>query len=253
MLHQLLAVNTFAFILIFVRVGAVITVLPGFSAGYVSIRIRLLLALAISFLLTPVLAERLPGLPATPIALGLLLLAETLIGLFLGAIARIVVASLHVAGTFASYFASLTSALVNDPVTDQQSSTIAGFFGTVGVLLIFVADLHHLMLSAVVESYAVFVPGALPPIGDFADMIAQRVAASFALGLQMAAPFLIFGMAYYIGLGLLGRLMPQLQVFFIGIPLQISLQIWVMMLTLSGIMMVFLNRFSEVLSPFAGP
>jgi flagellar biosynthetic protein FliR len=83
-------------------------------------------------------------------------------------------------------------------------------------------------------------------------MIAQRVAASFALGLQMAAPFLIFGMAYYIGLGLLGRLMPQLQVFFIGIPLQISLQIWVMMLTLSGIMMVFLNRFSEVLSPFAG-
>lgn len=252
MLQQLLAVNTFAFILIFVRVGAVITVLPGFSAGYVSIRIRLLLALAISFLLTPVLAERLPGLPATPIALGLLLLAETLIGLFLGALARIVVASLHVAGTFASYFASLTSALVNDPVTDQQSSTIAGFFGTVGVLLIFVADLHHLMLSAVVESYSVFVPGALPPIGDFADMIAQRVAASFALGLQMAAPFLIFGMAYYIGLGLLGRLMPQLQVFFIGIPLQISLQIWVMMLTLSGIMMVFLNRFTEVLSPFAG-
>jgi flagellar biosynthetic protein FliR len=252
MLQQLFAVNTFAFILIFVRVGAVITVLPGFSAGYVSIRIRLLLALAISFLLTPVLAERLPGLPATPMALGLLLLAETLIGLFLGSLARIVVASVHVAGTFASYFASLTSALVNDPVTDQQSSTIAGFFGTVGVLLIFVADLHHLILSAVAESYAIFVPGALPPIGDFADMIAQRVAASFALGLQMAAPFLIFGMAYYIGLGLLGRLMPQLQVFFIGIPLQISLQIWVMMLTLSGIMMVFLNRFSEVLSPFAG-
>lgn len=252
MLQQLLALNTFAFILIFVRVGAVITVMPGFSAGYVSMRIRLLLALTISFLLTPVLAERLPGIPATPIALGLLLLAETLIGLFLGVVARIVVASLHVAGTFASYFASLTSALVNDPVTDQQSSTIAGFFGTVGVLLIFVADLHHLMLGAIVESYELFVPGALPPIGDFADMIARRVADCFALGLQMAAPFLIFGMAYYIGLGLLGRLMPQLQVFFIGIPLQISLQIWVMMLTLSGIMMVFLNRFSEVLSPYAG-
>ncbi len=252
MLQQLLVLNTFAFILIFVRVGAVITVLPGFSAGYVSVRIRLLLALAISFLLTPVLAERLPGLPATPVGLGLLLLGEVLIGVFLGILARIVVASLHVAGTFASYFASLTSALVNDPVTDQQSSTIAGFFGTVGVLLIFVADLHHLMLRAMAESYTLFAPGAAPPIGDFADMIAQRVAESFALGLQLSSPFLIFGLAYYIGLGLLGRLMPQLQVFFIGIPLQISLQIWVMMLTLSGIMMVFLNRFSEVLGPFAG-
>jgi flagellar biosynthetic protein FliR len=157
-----------------------------------------------------------------------------------------------VAGTYVSYFSSLTSALVQDSVTDQQSSTVAGFFGIIGVVLIFVTDLHHLMIGAIVESYTLFVPGAPLPVGDFADAMARRVAESVALGLQMSAPFLILGMTYYIGLGLLGRLMPQLPVFFVGLPMQISLQIWVMMLTLSGIMIVFLTNFSDVFGAFAG-
>ena len=71
----------------------------------------------------------------------------------------------------------------------------------------------------------------------------RQVADSFALGLQMAAPFVVIGLAYYIGLGLLGRLMPQLPVFFFGLPLQITLQLFVFTITLSGIMMAFVQTF----------
>jgi flagellar biosynthesis protein FliR len=99
---------------------------------------------------------------ATPAALGLLLVRESATGLFLGSVVRIAFAALHTAGTFIAYLSSFTSALVQDPVADQQSSTIAGFFTTLGVVLVFVTDLHHLMLRAIVDSYGLLTPGAPP-------------------------------------------------------------------------------------------
>lgn len=251
-LAEWLAASGFAFLLIFARVGAVVTALPGLSAVFVSIRIRLIIALALSLLLLPLLAAQLPPLPATAIALALILLPEIVIGLFIGFIPRAIVAALHMAGTFTALSVSLANALVQDPVADQQTSTIAGLFGTIGLVLIFVTDLHHLMLEAIVYSYTVFPIGLPLPAGDFADAATRILGESMALGLQLAAPFVLVGFIYNFGLGLLGRLMPQLPVFFFGLPVQISLQLWALMLTLSGIMLVFLTRFGDLLAPLAG-
>ena len=137
----------------------------------------------------------------------------------------------------------MANALIQDPIAEQQSSTISGFLLTIGVVLIFVTDMHHLMLRALLETYAMFEPGQPLPFGDFADTMGRQVADSFALGLQMAAPFVVIGLTYYIGLGLLGRLMPQLPVFFFGLPLQITLQLFVFTITLSGIMIAFIQTF----------
>jgi flagellar biosynthetic protein FliR len=252
MLGDLLSINAFAALVVFARVGAVIAFLPGFSAAWVSVRIRLVMALALTLLVTPALAGILPPMPATPAALGLLLLRESAIGLFLGSVALIAFAALQTAGTFIAYLSSFASALVQDPVADQQSSTIAGFFTALGLVLIFVTDLHHLMLRAIVDSYGLFTPGAPPPLDDFCGFITHAVAESFGLGVQLAAPFLVVSLVYNVGLGLLGRLMPQLPVFFFGLPLQVGLQMWVIMLTVSGIMLVFLEHFAEMLAAFGG-
>ncbi|TVR95284.1 MAG: flagellar biosynthetic protein FliR [Rhodospirillales bacterium] len=244
--------QAFAFLLIFVRVGAAISVLPGLSAAFVSIRVQLLLALAIAALLVPTLADSLPPLPATVAALALIIGAEALVGLFIGLIPRVLFAALHIAGTVTALSIALANALVQDPVADQQSSTVAGFFGIFGLVLVFVADLHHLMLLAVVESYALFPPGAPLLIGDFADALTRALGEAMLLGLQLSAPFILVAFIYNIGLGLLGRLMPQLPVFFFGLPVQISMQLWAMMLALSGILMVFLGRFGDAIAPFVG-
>ncbi len=253
LIEQIAAGETFGYLLVFARIGAAMSLLPGFSVAYVSVRIRLILALAIALVVVPVLAPTLPAPPPTTIGLALLIGGEVSIGVFIAVIARIVVAALQIAGTLVAYFSALASALVQDPIADQQSSTLSGFLGTLGLVLIFVTDLHHLMLRAVVSSYTAFPPGASLPIGGFAAAITAAVADSMLLGLQLSAPFLIAGLVYNIGLGLLGRLMPQLPVFFFGLPLQISFQIWTMALTISGIMMVFLNRFSGALMPYAAP
>lgn len=251
MLTELLELNIFGFFLIFARVGTAISTMPGFSSTFVSPRFALAIGLSISFVVMPSLLVQLPVMPASVAALAVLLTGEILIGAFLGTIARVLISSLQTAGTLIAYSASLANAMINDAISEQQSSTISAFLMTTGLVLIFVSDLHHLMIIAVIDSYSLFTPGEGLMEHDFANFLTRTVADSFAIALQMSAPFIIVALTYYIGLGLLGRLMPQLQVFFFGMPFQIGAQIWVLVVTISGIMMVFLEYFRDSYMSFA--
>jgi len=253
MLQELLSLNIFAFLLVFARVGTAFITLPGFSAAYVPTDIRLLMALAVSFVVTPILTPTLPVPPATVPGLFLMLLGEVLIGGFFGALGRIVFGALHTAGTLISYEASLANAFINDPIAEQQGSILSGFLTTVGILFVFVTNMHHLMLRAVVDSYSLFVPGQMLPMGDFSEMITRRVADSFALGVQISSPFLVAGIVHFLLLGILGRLMPAMPVFFFGLPIQIMAQIALLALTMSAIMMAFGAHFSAVFRAFLAP
>lgn len=245
MLEQFFALNAFGFFLVFTRVGAAFLLMPGFSARYVNVRTRLLVALTMSFVMTPALVAGLPGLPPSSSALALLLVSEAIIGGFIGIIGQVLLSALQTAGTLISYLSSMANALIQDPIAEQQSSTIANFLTIAGLTVIFVTDTHHLMLRAMADSYLLFIPGQPLDFGVFIDVLSRRVADSFALGIQLAAPFLVTAMTYYIGLGLLGRLMPALPVFFVGLPIQITMQITLMTLTLSSILLVFLTYFQE--------
>lgn len=253
MLQEILSLNIFAFLLIFARVGTAFVTLPGFSAAYVPADIRLLLALAVTFVLAPILTPTLPMPPNSVPALFLMLLGEVVIGGFFGALGRIMFGALHTAGTLISYMASLANAFVNDPIAEQQGSILAGFLTTVGVIIVFVTNLHHVMLRAIVDSYTLFVPGQLPAMGDFSQMITREVADSFALGAQIASPFLVAGVTHFLLLGILGRLMPAMPVFFFGLPIQIMTQLTLLALSLSGIMLAFSSHFGAMYSAFLAP
>ena len=250
MLEELLRLNIFAFMMIFARVGTAVSFFPGFGSSYVSQRMRLSVALAISFAAMPLIAPNLPLPPSALPDLVIIITGEMIIGSFIGLLARLMITTLQTTGTMIALSSAMANAMIQDPISEQQSSTISGFLLTLGLIVMFVADLHHLMIRAVVESYQVFLPGNLLPTGDLVHMLARGVADSFALGIQLASPAIVVGLTYYIGLGLLGRLMPQLPVFFFGLPVQISLQIWVLMVTVSGIMLVFTERFRTAIGAF---
>ena len=120
----------------------------------------------------------------------------------------------------------------------------------IAVLMIFTLNLHHTMLAAVIDSYQLFVPGQVPPVADFADMVTRVVAKTFLLSFQIAAPFVVMGLIFFLGVGILGRLMPQMQVFFVAMPLQIAAGLAVLALVLPAIMRWFINAFQESLMPF---
>jgi len=253
MLSELLSLNLFGFFLVFARIGMAVSLMPGIGAGYVPVRMRLGVALAISFVMAPALMPNLPLLPPSVAGIAVLLGGEIMIGAFVGTIARIMISALQTAGTVMAYSMSMANALIQDPIAEQQSSTVAGFLLTMGTVLIFVTDLHHLMIMAFADSYSLIVPGRPMPAGDISQVLARHVADSFALGIKLAAPFIIVALTYYIGLGFLGRLMPQLQVFFFGLPFQIGVQLWVLAITASAIMIVFLESFQSSYQGFVLP
>lgn len=252
MIQDLLPINIFAFFLVFARIGSALMVLPGFGDAYVAPRFRLLIALAITLVVTPVVGADLPPMPDAPVSLLLVLGGEIAVGVFLGLLARLLMAALQIAGMIVAFQSSLANALTTDPVSAQQGALAGSFLSVIGLLVIFVTDLHHVMLRAVVDSYALFEPGTLPPVADFAEAMARTVSKSFGLGLKIAAPFVVVGIVFNLSVGLLARLMPQVQVFFIAMPLQIGLGFLVLGFTLSAAMLVLTDSMVELFGGLAG-
>lgn len=252
MLSELLPEQLFAFFLVFVRIGAAMMLLPGFGDAYVAPRLRLLLALTVAVVVTPALSATLPGLPASPAALAVLVLGETVIGLFIGSMTRMFMGALATAGMMIASTTSLANALVNDPSAAQQGSIAGSFLTVVALTSIFALDLHHTMLRALAESYQVFVPGQALPMGAMSEVIARTMAETFLLSLQIASPFVAVGMIFFLGVGLLARLMPQIQIFFVAIPLQIFLGLLVLSVSMPFAIRWFLSALDGRLADLSG-
>ena len=248
-LQELIIGNLFAFLLIFMRFGLAMMIMPGIGDSFVSVQVRLLFALAISFVLTPVLSPLLPAIPGNSGIFIMLLLSEAFIGLFIGTIMRIMVSALDTAGTIVSLQAGFSNATLFNPSTGSQSTIMSAVYSSLGVTILLVADIHHQMISAIVDSYQLFpATGIFPDTGSISEVIGKTVAISFKIGVQLAIPFLIVGTLMYIGLGLLGRLMPQLQVFFLAMPLQILLSLVVLFLVVSSGILYWQNEFESVMT-----
>ena len=250
MLAAIVPADIFALFLVFVRVGAAMMLLPGFGEASVPRSIRLAFAVALAAVIGPGVAAELPALPETPVELLLLMAGEIAVGLLLGAAARLTMSGLQVAGTVIAFQLALGYAQTVDPAQGTQGAIVSAFFGLLGIILIFASNLHHLIIRAIHDSYSLFQPGALPPVEGFAEIAVDIVAGSFLLGMQIAAPFIIYGLVFYTGLGLLARLMPQFQFFFIAMPLQITISLFILAVSVAAAIVWFLNYYEASMSQF---
>lgn len=251
-LQQFVSFNLFAFLLIFARLGSAIMLLPGFGEAYVPQRIRLVFALLFSLVLMPMLVDRLPSMPAGFDRLAGLLFLEIAIGIFFGMTTRLILLGTQTAGSVIALQIGLASALVSDPTTQQQAAVTGNFLLALTVVLIFATGLDHMTLKGLVGTYAIFPAGVIPPMGDVANHAARIVADSFAVSIQMATPFLVYGIVFAVALGLLARLMPTLQVFFIAMPMQIMAGLALMAVSLTAMLLFFLGSYEEHMSIFLG-
>lgn len=245
MLEQFLVSGVFAFMVIFVRFGTAMIIMPGIGDSFVPGNIRLYVALGFSLALTPVLQQMVPSpMPAFGTMVSLLVV-EFITGLFIGTIARILMMALDTAGMLISMASGISNAQVFNPTLAVQGSIFGAFFSVMGVTLLFVTNLHHLLLYGLVESYELFPIGGILDTGSMAELMARAVSASFMTAFQIATPFIVISLLLYIGMGVLSRLMPQIQVFMIAIPVQILLALITLAITLSASMLFFLTRFED--------
>ena len=236
-----------AFLLSFARVGTMVMLLPGLGELTVSPRVRLTIALALTAVILPLhRADYQIDLRAFGPVL-LMLGQELLIGVVLGLLARLTIASLQIAGSVVAQQMGLGFVTAVDPTQGQQGVIVGNFLGVLGVTLIFATDMHHLVIAALNDSYTLFRPGEVPILGDVANILTTTVTGTFRIGVQLAAPFLVFGLLFNLGLGVLSRLMPQMQVFFVGMPLSILVGFLILLLVVGAMMMTFLDYVEGVL------
>jgi flagellar biosynthetic protein FliR len=239
------------YLLVFSRVGAMVMLLPAIGEATVPAPVRLVLALGIAIALTPQVQASYPAVaPQTTMALFILIAQEVTAGVLVGAMARIIMSALNVAGYLIATQIGLAYAQTIDPTQNTQGAVVGNFMSLLATTMIFLTNLHHLAIGAVAGSYHMLPPGGHLPTGDMAQLVIQLTSSSFALGFQLAAPFLVFGFAVYAGLGVLARLMPQLQIFFVAVPINIMCGFVIMMALIGSLMTVFLTYYTNSMAVF---
>jgi len=240
-LNDYLAINLFHFMLVFARLGIVFSMMPGISAVYVPVRIRLTLALLVTVLVLPLVASTLPPQPDSVAELVWLVLAETIVGGFMGALIQIIMSALELASFMIANAVGITNAMIDDPVTEEQASIITGFLALIAVALIFITGVHHFILQAIVDSYSLLRPATPLFANDMLQLGARLLDQAFAMGLRLAAPFIVYEMVFQITSGVLARLSPQLNVFFVAVPAKIIFGMAVLMVSLPVLMLLFMK------------
>ena len=245
MIIRILPEVTVLFLLLFARIGALVMLMPGLGEQTISARVKLSLALLLTMVFYPTLSGKLPtGLANDTNRLIFALISEVLIGIALGLTARLLLSVVQIAGTAIASDIGLGFAQSVDPTMGQQGAIISSFLSVTGVTIIFMTDLHHVALAGIAGSYTMFPPGEMVPVADFKDAVILTIAESFRTALQISAPFMVFALVYNLGLGLLQKLMPQFQVYFLAMPLTIVIGLAIfasLMVTIFGLYRSFVE------------
>ena len=236
-------------VLVFLRVGAALFLMPAFGDQAVPQRVRLILALAFTAVVAPAVSDGLSEVPGTlrPAAI------EVLVGLALGIGMRLFIFALQIAASIVAQVSSL-SQLFGGATPDPQPA-IGNLLTMASLALAVLAGLHVKAASLFILSYHVLPAGRFPAAADMADWGLLQVVHSFALAFALAAPFVIGSVVYNVALGIINKAMPQLSVTMIGAPALTAATLFLMVIAVPLILMVWLGHFDEFLAqPFrAGP
>jgi flagellar biosynthetic protein FliR len=245
--------TAFLYLLMFSRIGAILMLMPALGEDMIPMRMRLSFALAFTLVLYPLLSPSLPSMPDDVMNIVGLIFHELAIGIILGAIVRISVMATQVAGAIIAFQTGLSSAMAADPTqVGVQGAVFGSFLSFLGMVLIFATDLHHMALAATYDSYMVFPLDAPLMFDDAAQLAIRTVASAFSIGIQMSAPFIVFGLVFNLGAGILARLMPALQVYFLLMPANIFIGLALFAMLLMMMMGWYLSHFEAQLAMWRG-
>ncbi|MDX8352878.1 flagellar biosynthetic protein FliR [Cognatiyoonia sp. IB215182] len=235
---------------VFVRVSAVMAVLPAFGDQPVPMRVRLALALMFTFVVAPAVAPTIGPMPDSLLPAAAFLGPEALAGLFFGIFLRFFILILQIAGSVAAQATSLSQIFGGTTGVDPQPA-IGHVLVVAGTALAALSGLHVQAAAYMIQSYVMVPYGA----GLQANVVLQvgvgEVTRTFGLAFTLAAPFLIASLIYNVILGVINRAMPQLMVSFVGAPAITAGGLFLLLLTAPVILSVWMLAFSEFMqTPF---
>ncbi len=236
--------------LIFIRLASIVMLIPGLGDPAVPPRLRLCFALLLAMMITPIVGPYIPPMPPTIGALTGIVLHETIIGLMLGSLMRVLLFTLVTTGEILSLQTTLSFAQTANPTEAQSSTSLGAFLAIFGLVMIWVTNTHHLFIRAMVDSYQIFSPTKNVMIGDAGTLMVKTLGESLVLALQLSAPVIVFALVFNIATGFVGRMMPNFPVFFAATPLSVLFGLALLALSLGSIGMVFIDHYQQFLGVF---
>lgn len=253
MVYQLTNEFVFGMLLVFCRIGSALAFMPLFSEVNISTQFRLLFALVISYSFIQLVEISIPAIPVSFLDMVMLISFEVLTGIMMGIIAKTVITALHTTGMIIAFQSGLSSGMIFDPMQGAQSSIFGNILSISFMATLFSYDGHLYIIKTLASSYSMFSVGSYVEFfNDFTDTLIKTVSAAFNVGVKLAIPFLIVGLVFFLGAGVLSRLMPQLQIFFILLPAQILISLFIFFITLGSVLVWFTDHFYDSIKIFEG-
>lgn len=213
-----------AFIVVLLRVSAIITFIPVLSERSVPVKVKATLCLIVSIIIYPLVLPQIPPLQNLHvIELAFLMIGEALIGITIGFLARLIFAAIQLAGSIIGFQMGFAIVNVIDPASSQQVSIIAEFKYLLAMLLFLTVNAHHVFFSAIAHSYLVIQPLSFHLSGELMQFIYTVSGDMFVIALKIAAPIMAVMLFTNVGLGIVARTVPQMNIFIVGFPLQIAI------------------------------
>lgn len=219
-LAQFLQWNVSLFLLILSRLAGMIMLAPVFGARGVPGMVKLGLAFGLSVILYPLIKASNPAIPETLLLYSALVAKETFIGLVIGFVIYSLTAILQGAGQLIDLQMGFTMGNLIDPVYGMQSPMMGNFQLILATMLLLAANAHHYLIAAMVKSYA-YIPVSPTALPQGIDFYVTLVSAVFSLSAQLALPVIGALFIADLGVGLLSRAVPQLNIFTVVFPVKI--------------------------------
>jgi flagellar biosynthesis protein FliR len=244
---QLLPIEKFqSFLVCTARVAGFVSAIPVLFGTQTPFMIRTGLATMISLVLFPIMSPFIPQVPFQPASFLFLVINETLVGLILGLMARLIFTAVEFGGTVIGYQMGFAAANVFDPQNQRQTSLISQFQNVFAILLFLALNVHHIFIRAAAQSYTILPPGKFDLSHAAIPYLIELSSKMFTLSLQFSAPVLAILLLSGLILGILARTFPQLNVFLLSFPLNIGISFIVIGLTLDVVSTLLRREFDAI-------
>lgn len=227
--YDILQNHIATFLLVLSRSSGIFLLAPFFGSLNVPFQIRALAALTFTFVLFPVIGnDALAELPSTILLYAAMIVEELFIGWLIGFVAFVSFSAINLAGKVMDMQVGFAIVNVMDPTSGQQIPLIGSFLYNLGVMIFLITNGHHMIIAALAESFRLIPILGMQWSDTLPNLIADLTAGIFTTGMKIAMPVTFAILMTNVGLGILARTMPQMNIFVVGIPMHIIIGIFML-------------------------
>jgi len=230
------------FLLIFIRVGVILFILPFFNSRTIPILSKVGLTFVIAMLIHPVIDKQLTVMPTTVLGIAHLLVGELVVGMILGLVVQVFFEGVRIMGQLVGFQTGFAITNILDPQSGTQVSILSNMAYLMAMVLFLVLNGHHILLNALRESFNIIQVGGLNLSRQMLPELVKHAGEMFIIGIKIGAPAIAALIFAKVVFGLITKLIPQMNIMIVAFPLQIVIGLLFFGISLR-LLLVFIEKF----------